>query len=328
MRVLVTGASGFISGAVCSSLARAGHEVVGCSRSKISLPGICCVRAPELGPDADWRHALINIDAVVHLAGLANVVGSDKRNSKAEKLYYLINSEGTRRLAEQCAETNVKHFIFLSSCHALAGDSGEILSAETIPRPVTAYGRSKLCAEVAIARVLLNTDCAWTILRPPLVYGRGNKANFGLLLKLVKSGIPLPMGSIRNRRSFIYVENLADLIVTCVGNANSFGKTYLPSDGENVSTPELISAIANANQCYECSAFSKIGRERSNINAQLMPNLFPFPEIILKALGCLPGFGALRKLSSSLYVDSESIRKDLGWIPEFSLEEGLRRTLK
>jgi nucleoside-diphosphate-sugar epimerase len=152
-----------------------------------------------------------------------------------------------------------------------------------------------------------------------------------LLLKLVKSGIPLPLASVRNRRSFIYVENLVDVIAACLGNSKAFGKTYLPSDGEDVSTPELIRKIAKANQSFQCSEFSGSVSDKNTRHSLLATchsaRLFPFPESILKALGRLPGLGALRKLTSSLYVDSEPLRKDLGWSPRFSMDEGVIKTL-
>jgi nucleoside-diphosphate-sugar epimerase len=202
-----------------------------------------------------------------------------------------------------------------------------------------------------------------------LVYGKSNKANFGLLLKLVSSGIPLPLGSVRNRRSFIYVENLVDVIVACLGNSKAFGKTYLPIDGEDVSTPELIRKIAKSNKSFQFSAprrLGAVGRElttedtentevlhhvynnhetcclgyANRENSHSLPatsnsllatrckaRLFPFPESILKALGRLPGLGALRKLTSSLYVDSEPLREDLGWSPRFTIDYGLIKTL-
>jgi nucleoside-diphosphate-sugar epimerase len=218
------------------------------------------------------------------------------------------------------------------------------LTDRTVPQPVTAYGRSKLAAEDAIKSVLANSNCAWTILRPPLVYGPGNKANFGLLVKLVQTGIPLPLASVRNRRSFIYVENLVDLIVNCLGNPKAFGKIFLPSDGDDLSTAELIEKIARANESVQCpvssdSVPSKASRHTSlgcsngmdpsplRSGSRHSVRLFPFPESALKAAGRLPGLGALRKLTSSLYIDSEPIRRDLGWIPPFTMEEGLKRTL-
>ncbi len=330
MKILVTGASGFVAKTLVVALRNRGHEVTAASRSRFEQPGIFYFRSPELGPEADWSEVLTGIDAVVHLAGLAHIP-SKTTDSETENNYMHINAEGSRRLAEQCASGGVRHFVFLSSCHAVAAESDEVLTDSTIPHPATAYGRSKLAAEEAIKGVLGGSDCAWTILRPPLVYGQGNKANFELLVKLVKTGMPLPLASVRNRRSFIYVENLVDLIVTCLCNPKAFGKTFLPSDGEDVSTPELIRAIERASTSVEEDRRGKIGdgsatRHTSHVTRHSV-RLFPFPETLLKAAGRLPGLGALRKLTSSLYVDSEPIRRDLGWTPPFTMEEGLRRTL-
>ncbi len=362
MKVLVTGASGFVGGILTDTLRICGHEVTAVSRSRVEQPGIFYVASPELGPEADWTPALSGIDAVVHLAGRAHVT-SEQVDAKTDQAYLRINAEGTRALAAQCSAAGVKHFIFLSSCHAITGESDDVLTDRTVPQPVTAYGRSKLAAEEAIKSVLADSGCASTILRPPLVYGTDNKANFGLLVKLVQTGIPLPLASVRNRRSFIYVENLVDLIVACLGHPKAFGKTFLPSDGEDVSTPELIRAIAHANASVEHGAWrmehgaiidgdgrGKIGDGsapshtfgrrgdlfalgpsavllRSGSCARHSARLFHFPPSLLNAAGRLPGLGALRKLTSSLYVDSEPIRKDLDWMPPFSVEEGLRCTL-
>jgi nucleoside-diphosphate-sugar epimerase len=328
MKILVTGASGFIGNVLCAAIAEAGHEVVACTRSRINQTGLFYVRSPELGPEADWRNALHNINTVVHLAGLAHVVGSKKSDHETERLYHSINAQGAGKLAEQCAEAGVKHFIFLSSCHAVAAESDKVLSAETAPHPVSAYGRSKLEAERSICEALSNKACAWTFLRPPLVYGRANKANFDLLLKVVKSGIPLPLASVRNLRSFIYVENLVDVILATLDNPKAFGKTYMPSDGNDVSTPELICAIVKASQNILGLGYSELCAERSTFISRRLPLLFPFPEILIKALGRLPGLGAIRKLTSSLCIDSQPVRKDLDWSPRYTMEEGLRRTLK
>ena len=330
MKVLVTGASGFVGSMVCARLAEAAHDVVACSRSRVEQPGIFYVRSPELGPEADWSESLADVDAVVHLAGLAHVT-SERSDAETDNKYLRINVEGSQKFAEQCAASGVKHFVFLSSCHAVAAESDQVLTDCTIPHSVTAYGRSKLAAEGAIKSVLADSDCAWTILRPPLVYGPGNKANFGLVVKLVQTGIPLPLGLVRNRRSFIYVENLVDLIVTCLANPKAFGKTFFPSDGEDVSTPQLIRAIARASASVEEDGRLKTGngsatRHTSHVTHHSL-RLFPFPAAALKAIGRLPGLGALRKLTSSLYVDSEPIRRDLGWSPPFSMKEGLRWTL-
>jgi nucleoside-diphosphate-sugar epimerase len=330
MKILVTGASGFVGANLIEVLKDAGNKVIATSRSRVEQPGIFYVASPELGPEADWTPALSGIDAVVHLAGRAHVT-AEQTDAKTDQAYLRINAEGTRALAAQCAAAGVKHVIFLSSCHAIAGESDDVLTDRTVPQPVTAYGRSKLAAEDAIKSVLANSNCAWTILRPPLVYGPGNKANFGLLVKLVQTGIPLPLASVRNRRSFIYVENLVDLIVTCLVNPEAFGKTFLPSDGEDLSTAELVEKIARANESVQCSVFSDSVGDRETRHmphaARHSAQLFRFPASLLKAAGWLPGLGALRKLTSSLYVDSEPIRRELGWTPPFTMEEGLRRAL-
>jgi nucleoside-diphosphate-sugar epimerase len=294
------------------------------------MPGIFYVASPDLGPGADLAAALVGVDAVVHLAGLAAVDGSGS-SAELETEYRKVNVEGTRALVKQAAKAGVKHFVFMSSLHAVAADSDERLSEQTEPHPVSAYGRSKLAAEKAIQEELRTSGCAWTILRPPLVYGPGNQANFGLLLRLVKTGIPLPLASVRNRRSFIYVENLVGLIAICLGNPKAFGKTFLPRDGEDLSTAELIEKIARANESVQCSVFSDSVGDRETRHmphaARHSARLFRFPPSLLKAAGQLPGLGALRKLTSSLYVDSEPIRRELGWTPPFTMEEGLRRTL-
>ena len=357
MKVLVTGSSGFVGRKLIVELRQQGQAVTAASRSRIEQPGIVYVRSPELGSKADWSEALTGIEAVVHLAGLAHI-RPGKNQREAWQKYLRINTEGSARLVEQCLTAGVKHFVFLSSCHAVASESDELLTDRTVPHPVTDYGRSKLAAEEATKSTLADSDCAWTILRPPLVYGPGNKANFGLLVKLVKTGLPLPLAAVRNRRSFIYVENLVDLVATCLGNPKAFGKTFLPSDGDDLSTAELIEKIARANESVQCPVSSDslpskatrytVGRRgelfalgpsavplrsgsphSSHVtrHTSLPPRLFPFPESILKALGHLPGLGALRKLTSSIYVDSEPIRRELGWTPPFTMEEGLRRTL-
>ena len=320
MKVLVTGSSGFVGRKLIVELRQQGQAVTAASRSRIEQPGIVYVRSPELGSKADWSEALTGIEAVVHLAGLAHI-RPGKNQREAWQKYLRINTEGSARVVEQCLTAGVKHFVFLSSCHAVASESDELMTDRTVPHPVTDYGRSKLAAEEATKSALADSDCAWTILRPPLVYGPGNKANFGLLVKLVKTGIPLPLAAVRNRRSFIYVENLVDLVATCLGNPKAFGKTFLPSDGDDLSTAELIEKIARAETGDlkpECNGGGCAARRA---------RLFPFPESILKAAGRLPGLGALRKLTSSLYVDSEPIRRELGWTPPFTMEEGLRRTL-
>jgi nucleoside-diphosphate-sugar epimerase len=345
---MLTGASGFIGRQLLQSPLARGRNVVATSRSRVELPGIFYVPSPELGPEADWGAALDGADTVVHLAARAHVLG-ERSGHEVDALYDRVNTEGTAQLARQAVAAGVKHFVFVSSIGAVCEESKQIVNLATKCNPTTPYGRSKLKAELALRAVADAGGMEWTIVRPPLVYGPGNPGNMERLLKLIRSGIPLPLASVRNRRSFIYVENLVDLIVTCLGNPKAFGKIYLPSDGEDLSTPELIRAIARANAGVEHGAgsvehggksgdsvgvsetshtFGRRGDPSPLRSGSRHPaRLFPFPPSLLNAAGRLPGLGALRKLTSSLYIDSGPIRRDLGWTPLFRMDEGLRRTL-
>lgn len=288
------------------ALTAAGHEAVAASRSASDVRSDRWLLSPELGPGADWGSLLRGVDAVVHLAGRAHVP-SETTGAAVEELYHRINAEGSGALARQAAAAGATQFVLLSSCHAVAAEADEPLTADTVPHPVTAYGRSKLAAEEAVRRELSGTGCAWTILRPPLVYGRGNRANFDRLARLVKTGLPLPLGAVHNRRSFIYVENLADVITKCLVSPDTQGKVFFPSDGRDVSTPELIRLLA--------AATGK--RER----------LFAVPHALLRLAGTLPGGSALRKLTASLGVDCQPLLDDLRWHPPFTMEAGLELTV-
>lgn len=302
MRVLVTGASGFVAAHLLPALIAAGYDVVAASRSPIAAPDVGHVRSPELGPDADYSGCLRGIDVVVHLAGRAHVP-SEKCGLAVEELYQRINADGTRSLARQASVAGVRQFVFVSSCHAVAAESDAILTVESVPNPASPYGRSKLAAEIAVREEFSGAGLSWTILRPPLVYGPGNRANFDRLMKIARCGPPLPLGAVANRRSFIYAGNLADCIVKCLGNAGARQQIFFPSDGNDVSTPELIRLLADA-----------MGQKA---------RLFSVPPSLLNLAGILPGFGALRKLAASLFVDDAPARERLGWRPPFSMRQGL-----
>jgi nucleoside-diphosphate-sugar epimerase len=306
MRVVLTGASGFIGRVLAKNLQTDDCDVLSCSRSFRKTVGASLTTSPELAPESDWRLLLEGADVVVHLAGLSQVE-SGRPDAKTEQAYFRVNAEGTRTLAKQASEVGVRHFIFMSSSHAVAAQSNTKLSTESVPQPSSVYGRSKLAGERAVREALAGTGCKWTILRPPLVYGPENKGNFGLLLKLVRTGLPLPLASVRNKRSFLFVENLADAVKGCLENSKAFGKVFYPSDGRDISTPEVIKMIGDA--------------------AGIEARLFTLPQSLLRAAARMPGLGAVRKLTSSLFVDSQPMSEDLGWSPRFATEEGLKLSL-
>lgn len=302
MKVLVTGASGFVASHLLPELRAAGFSVRAASRKKLSVEGVEWFECPELSGSADWREALDGISAVVHLAGRAHVP-SETGGMDVEKIYQRINAGGTSALARQAAGAGVKHFLFMSSCHAVASESGTALSESTVPLPVTAYGRSKLAAEAAVRLAFDEANGRCTIIRPPLVYGPGNLANFARLIEWVRSGVPLPLGGIRNRRSFLGVGNLVDFVMACLARPPEANRIFMPSDDEDVSTPELIRQLADR-------------LERKAV-------LVSLPESVLACCTRLPGLGMLKKLTASLFIDQTHIRTGLGWHPPSSLRDGL-----
>ncbi len=293
MRILVTGASGFIGTHLLPALLAHGHTAFAASRSPGGRAGCEWRRAPELGPAADWSGCLRDAEVVVHLAGMARA-GSARLDSAAPHLHERVNADGTRALARQAAAAGVKEFIYLSSCHAVATESEKMLTRETVPHPVSVYGRSKLAGEKGVQQELTDTNCRWSILRPPPVYGPGNQGNFARLACLVRSGCPLPLGGIANRRSFVDVRNLTDFIARiCPGNPVVHGQVYYPADEDDLSTPQLIRFLAR-----------REGR---------VPRLFALPPKMRSILLGLPGLGPLRKLTTSLFVDRMPLWSELGW---------------
>jgi len=302
MKLLVTGSSGFVASHLLPELRAAGFSVRAASRKKVSVEGVEWIKCPELNGSANWREALDGISAVIHLAGRAHVP-SETSGMDVEKIYQRINAEGTDVLARQAACAGVKHFLFMSSCHAVASESVTALSENTVPHPVTAYGRSKLAAEEAVQLAFEKAGGRCTIIRPPLVYGPGNLANFARLIDWVRAGVPLPLGGIRNRRSFLGVGNLVDFVMACLDRPPTANRIFMPSDNEDVSTPELIRQLADG---LKQKAF-----------------LVSLPESVLAFCTRLPGLGMLKKLTSSLFLDQAHIRTGLGWHPPLSLRDGL-----
>ncbi len=306
MSVLVTGANGFIGSALCVALQAVGIRVRRALRE--APPGVPdAFPIGEIGPGTDWSAALAGMPCVAHLAARTHVLQETAADPLAE--YRRVNVEGTRRLAQQAARAGVRRLVFVSSIKVNGETASRPITEDDPPHPEDAYGISKWEAEQALHRVSAETGLEVVILRPPLVYGPGVKGNFRRLLDVVARGWPLPLASIRNRRSLIYVGNLADAIAAAIAAPQAAGKTWLASDGEDVSTPELVREIGRA-----------LGKDT---------RLFPCPVGLLKAAAALAGKGPeAARLVASLQLDCSRIRGALGWRPQFGLRQGLAETAR
>ncbi len=308
MRVLVTGATGFVGSVLVSRLAATpSWQVRAVCRTPPSSPpaGIEWRAGPELGPDADWRPLLSGVDVIVHLAARVHVM--EAAGPSAAPQFHRTNVEGTRRLAVQATSAGVRRFVFLSSIK-VNGEQGRF-NEDSPAVPVDPYAVSKSEGERVLRDLARSAPLEVVILRPPLVYGPGVKANFLSLLNAVRRGIPLPFGAIANRRSLVNVDNLVDLIVVCLDHPAAASETFMVSDGEDLSTPSLVRRLAVAAG----------GRAR----------LVPVPGWGLRLAGALSGqTAAIERLTGSLQVDISKARRVLGWQPPFSVDEGLQKAAR
>ena len=310
MTVLITGATGFVGSALIKHLLLDNYRL-----TAAVLPGEKSEHLPvtikrgivePLSEFSDYTSELQNIDIVIHLAARVHVMQETATDSLQE--FRKVNLHGTKRLARQAAKAGVKRFVFMSTIGVNGDNSGDKPYTEgDIPHPHNPYSVSKYEAELALRQISIETGMEVVIIRAPLVYGPGNPGNFLSLLRIVSKGRPLPLASIRNHRSLIFVGNLVDALATCATHPAAAGKTYLVSDGEDVSTPELIRRTASA-----------LG---------VPVRLFLTPVSLMKLVGKLTGkSGALNRLTGSLTVDSLKIRQELEWVPPFTMVEGLAET--
>lgn len=304
MKLLLTGATGFVGTALSARLVILGYEVVPTVRGKSGLPNEVVVG--NLDASTDLGIALAGCDAAVHLAARVHVMSDNSENPLAQ--YRATNTEATLNLARQAAAAGVKRFVFISTIK-VNGEGRDAAYRETdTPVPEDAYAISKWEAEQGLLRIAQETGLEVVILRPPLVYGPGVKANFRRLLDTVARGWPLPLGAIRNRRSLLYLGNFIDAIRVCIEQPAAAGQTFLVDDGQPVSTPDLIRAVAHA-----------MGRPA---------HLLAVPVGVLEFAGTLLGKrGAVQRLTGSLWVDSSLIRARLGWTPPYSMAAGLAATV-
>ena len=311
-KICITGANGFIGKNLCESLKAPNNHIRGFVRT-MDLDNNSSetehISVGDISSKTNWKDHLNGFDCIIHCAGLTHQMSSIKDIN----VYNLVNIDGTKRLAEHAVEAGIKRLVFLSSVKVNGESTDQItkqkFSHKDNSNPKDSYAISKLEAEKALWEISSRTGLEMVVVRLPLVYGYGVKGNLARLIKLVKSGIPLPLGLIKNQRSMIGIDNLIDLLIRCIDHPEANGKTFLASDGEDLSTPELIKLIA-----------SSMG---------IKANLFPLPISMLKFLGSVFGKSEeINRLVGSLRIDNSYTKEILNWKPPLSIEEGIRRMVQ
>ncbi len=311
MTILLTGASGFVGKAILKNAQQRSLKIRPVYRSIDSAKkNSYAVVVPELDGEADWSQALQGVDVVIHAAARAHIMREEAVNPLAE--YRRVNVEGTLNLARQAAAAGVRRFVFISSIK-VNGDvtsPGNPFTASDTPAPEDAYGVSKAEAEEKLKLLVQETRMTVTMIRPPLIYGPGVKGNFASLISWVRGGLPLPLGGVtKNRRSLVGLDNLVDLILLCVHHPKAANQIFLISDGEDLSTTELLRKIGKA----------------LNQPARM---LWVPAEVISFIAGLLGKRKISQRLLGSLQVDISKTCELLDWKPSVAVDEGLRRALE
>ena len=309
LRVLITGASGFVGQAACKQVVRQGAHVRGALRKHHELSdSVEQVVVGDVTGATDWGRALSGVDVVVHLAARVHVM----RDTEVDPLtaFRAVNVDGTLNLARQTAEAGVTRFVFISSIGVNGAQTvlNKPFSETDKPNPHNAYALSKWEAEQGLLRVADETGMEVVIIRPPLVYGCGAPGNFGSLMRAVQRGWPLPLGAVHNQRSLVALDNLVDFILTCITHPQAANQTFLVSDGQDLSTTELVRGMAQA----------------AGVPARLLPVSVWALQVGASLLGKRD---AVQRLCGNLQVDISKARSLLGWVPPVSVQEGLRRAM-
>lgn len=307
MNLLVTGAGGLVGRALCSALAGQGVVVRAATRlAQPDLAGMQSIGTGDINAQTNWQAALSGISHVVHLAARVHVMHDRSADPLAE--FRRINVQGTLNLARQAAAAGVMRFVFVSSVKVNGEQTlpGHPFTESDAPKPQDAYGQSKFEAEQSLREIAVQSGMEVVIIRPPLVYGPGVKANFAELMRAVQRGWPLPLGLVRNLRSLVALENLVDFIRTCMTHPKAANQTFLVSDGQDVSTPELVRAMAQA--------------------MQRPARLLPAPVWVLQTAASVLGkSGAMQRLCGNLQLDISKAREVLGWHPPLTVQQGLQK---
>lgn len=312
MHVLLTGASGFVGRGLLERMSAQPYlELTATARRPLfGLPGsIKCLQVPGLETGTDWRNAVESVVVVIHAAARVHVMHEMSSDPLTE--FRKVNVDGTLNLARQAAAAGVRRFIFISSIKVNGEGTtpGRPYKADDDSAPLDPYGISKMEAEQGLRALAAETGMEVVIIRPVLVYGPGVKANFLNMMRWLYKGVPLPFGAIHNRRSLIALDNLVDLVVTCIDHPAAANQTFLVSDGEDLSTTELLRRMG--------AALGKPAR------------LLPVPSQLLEAGAALLGkTGLSQRLCGSLQVDIGKTRELLNWTPPVSVDDALRKTAK
>jgi nucleoside-diphosphate-sugar epimerase len=311
-KILITGATGFVGRALFKNLNSKKNFLVHLSartNQEKLFQGAKTFNIAEIDFNTNWKDALDGVDCIVHCAARAHM--TEKKQTDSLNAYRRINVDGTRNLAKQAATIGIKRFIFLSSIKVNGEETvaSKSFKYNDISQPEDAYGISKWEAERALLEISKQTGLEVVIIRPPLVYGEGVKGNFLRLLDIVYKQMPLPFAKINNLRSFIGLDNLIDLIICCIDHPKAAGKTFLVSDGEDLSTPDLI---------IKLSKFM----DKS-------PRLFQVPQLIIQLISRLVGKSLeIKRLLGSLRVDNSYTCEILEWSPVLTLDESLEKTVR
>lgn len=306
MNIFITGATGFLGKRLINKM-KINHDfsITGCVRKKTNISTYSSFEIPNIDGNTDWSTALKNQRVVIHTAGRAHIMTRETAKSFAE--YNKVNVDGTLNLAEQAAILGVKRFIFISSIK-VNGEKTNLdlpFTEQDKPKPKDIYGISKWEAEKGLQEISKKTNMEIVIIRPPLIYGSEVKGNFKKIINLVKTGIPLPLGKINNKRSFVAVDNLVDIITVCLEHPAASNEVFLVSDGEDISTTELLKKIAKT------------------LDKKSM--LITLPIFCLKIPALILGKREMvDRLIGSLQIDISKSQDLLNWNPPISMDEGLR----
>jgi nucleoside-diphosphate-sugar epimerase len=304
--ILVTGASGFVGKALYDELLKRNIPVVPVNRTHAATENRAI---GEINGSTDWSDSLRQCSTVVHLAARVHVMQDASADPLGE--YRRTNVEGTLNLASQAAAAGVQRFIFISSVKVNGEFTavGQRFRPDDVSAPQDPYGISKMEAEQGLRQIAVNTRIEVVIIRPPLVYGPGVKANFAALIRAVQRGWPLPLGAVHNQRSLVALGNLVDFIITCTTHPAAANQTFLVSDGQDLSTSELVRGMAQA----------------ARVPARLLPVPLPLLHLAGRMLGKAD---SVDRLCGNLQVDSSKARDLLGWAPPVSVQEGLIRAMR